>query len=382
MRQSTYRLTAGFASIKFNDGANVTIEAPAKWSLQSSGNMELFSGHLYAIVPQQARGFSVTAGNTKIIDRGTEFGIEMDKHKATQLHVTRGRTLLFYGSKDGRKFEKEVDKGSARHVNSNGKLTIIPLASKKFARNIDSSSGQITRTSGFISYPQITNDADCGIDSSNTYTHAIDFGIRGTTTINGVVFANDINEAAGGRSNAGSITYGTETVIVTDPTVLQYGGLGTDLNKLLNDFLWGGPDEGFIELTGLTPGQWYDLRLYDHAYPYDAPARTYHAVYDVGSDRSVEFTTPKIDQNVSSLTPPGLSGDVAWAVSYVYQADTTGKIKVTIDLANDAFGTYHLYGITNAETDPPDANTPTVNAGDDTSTIIDSVQSINHKESK
>jgi hypothetical protein len=145
MRQSTYRLTAGFASIKFNDGANVTIEAPAEWSLQSSGNMELFSGQIYAVVPEQARGFSITAGNTKIIDRGTEFGIKVDKHKTTQLHVTRGRTLLFYGSKDGKKFEKEVDHGSARQVGSNGKLTIIPLALKKFARNINSSTNQITR---------------------------------------------------------------------------------------------------------------------------------------------------------------------------------------------------------------------------------------------
>jgi hypothetical protein len=143
MLQDTYRLTAGFASIRFNDGASVTIEAPAEWSLQSSGNMELFSGQIYAVVPEQARGFSVTAGNTKIIDRGTEFGVEVDKYKSTQLHVIKGRTLLFYGSKEGKKFEKEVSHGQARQVGSTGKVRNIPLDRNKFAKRIDSSTGLV-----------------------------------------------------------------------------------------------------------------------------------------------------------------------------------------------------------------------------------------------
>ena len=110
-----------------------------------------------------------------------------------------------------------------------------------------------------------------------------------------------------------------------------------------------GPDPGDIELTGLTPGQWYDLRLYERAWDYQGSIRTFYAGYDVGSDGSVEFTTPKINQDDPSLATPGLSGDVSYAISYVYQADASGKIKVTIDLADDKTGTYHLYGLTNQE---------------------------------
>lgn len=54
---------------------------------------------------------------------------------------------------------------------------------------------------------QITDDANSGIGTDTTYTHAIDFGTSGAATVNGVVFASDVGEAAGGRSNAGTRTY-------------------------------------------------------------------------------------------------------------------------------------------------------------------------------
>jgi hypothetical protein len=138
MLQDTYRLTKGFVNIRFDGGAKITVEAPAEWSLQSGGNMELFEGRIYVVVSEEARGFTVTAGNTKIVDRGTEFGVELDKDSNTRLHVIKGKTLLFYGSKKGSKFEKEVNQGQARQVDSTGRIRNIALAKQKFARYIDS----------------------------------------------------------------------------------------------------------------------------------------------------------------------------------------------------------------------------------------------------
>ena len=195
-----------------------------------------------------------------------------------------------------------------------------------------------------ISYVQITDDADSGISSGNTYTHAIDWGTSGAATINGVVFANEINVAAGGRSNLGTRTYGPNPHGGNTPPAVS-----GDVASLFQDMHYGGPDLGYIELTGLTSGQWYDLRLYERTWGYQTSLRTFYASYDVGSDGSVEYTTPKIDQNDPTLTPPGLSGDVSYAMSYVYQADASGKIKVIIDLADDHTDIYHLYGVTNEE---------------------------------
>ena len=63
-------------------------------------------------------------------------------------------------------------------------------------------------TSAQVTFHEITGDADSGITSDKTYTHAIDFGNSGAATVNGVVFANEINVLADGRANAGTRTYG------------------------------------------------------------------------------------------------------------------------------------------------------------------------------
>jgi hypothetical protein len=191
-----------------------------------------------------------------------------------------------------------------------------------------------------ISYVQITSDDNSGISSSNTYTHAIDFGNEGAATVNTVVFSDDIGTAAGGRSNSGSRTYGTNpTAGNTPPSV------SGDIADVFTDLrYWHEP--GDIELTGLTPGQWYDVRLYDRSYTYPS-TRIHTAEYDVDSDGSAEFTTPEINTGNPTLPPVSLSGAASWATSYVYQAGSTGKIKIYFDFTPGQ--AYQLYGLTNHE---------------------------------
>jgi len=214
-----------------------------------------------------------------------------------------------------------------------------------------------------IGYPRISGDADSGIGSDNTYTHALDFGSGGAATVNGVVFATAMNVPVGDRSNAGIRTYGPSNHGGNTPPAVS-GGIA----EVFRDMRYGGPDPGYVELTGLTEGKWYDVRLYERAWGYNGALRTYYIGFDVGGDGSVEFTTPKLDQSRPDLTPPGLSGNVSWAISHVYQADASGKMKVIIDLAPDKTGTYHMYGLTNEELPPvvpPLAitNTAAVNVG-------------------
>jgi len=132
MLQDTYRLTKGLVSIRFDGGAKITVEAPAEWSLQSGGNMELFEGRIYAVVGQEARGFTITAGNTKIVDRGTEFGVEVNKNNAIQLHIIKGKTLPFYGLKKRRKREIEVNQGTefGVEVNKNNAIRLHVIKGK------------------------------------------------------------------------------------------------------------------------------------------------------------------------------------------------------------------------------------------------------------
>lgn len=143
MVQSSYGLKEGYASILFNNGAKVTIEAPAELSLNSDGDMELLIGRIYAIVPPQAQGFTVKAGSSKIIDLGTEFGVEVDDSGSTQLYVTKGRTVAFTGLLSDKKQQISVDAGSSKKIYNDGFVKDIEIVDDKFVRRIDSQDGSI-----------------------------------------------------------------------------------------------------------------------------------------------------------------------------------------------------------------------------------------------
>jgi hypothetical protein len=197
-----------------------------------------------------------------------------------------------------------------------------------------------------IRYIQITGDADCGITSNNvhTYTHALDFGLGTPSTVNGLEFVSDIGAAVtGGPSNSGSRAYGSRLEAGNTPPDVtgDIAGVFTDMAY------WGG--SGYIELTGLTPGQWYDVRLYDRAWSYPA-TREYSAGYDVDSDGSIDYVTPMINTDNPTQAPVSLAGNGSWVMSHVYQAGAAGTLRINI-----ITDSYHLYGLTNQEIDvtPP-----------------------------
>lgn len=200
-----------------------------------------------------------------------------------------------------------------------------------------------------VTYTQVTEDADSGLSSSNIYTHAIDFGTSGAATVNGVVFANDIGVGAGAQSNAGTRTYGSSLHPGADPPPAVTG----DVASVFLDFVFNGPDEGYIELTGLTVGLSYELRLYERGWDFQGDVRAYSAGFDVGGDGSVEFTTPVINQSDATQPPTSFAGDVSYVTSYVYEADVRGKIRIIIDLVDIEIATYHLYGLTNQNLTAP-----------------------------
>ena len=192
-----------------------------------------------------------------------------------------------------------------------------------------------------LSFVKISSDADSGISAQQTYTHAMDFGQGSVATVNGVVFARDLNVLSGERSNSGSRTFGKEKHTGGHPPAVS-----GQVASLFHDFNFASL-QGTIELTGLVSGKKYELRLYDRAWGYAGTPRNFIVSYDVGGDGAVEFTTPLIDQNNIAAVSKELSGDISWATRYVYTADQHGKIRITID--SKGSGSYHLYALTNEE---------------------------------
>src|SRR5262249_41107677 len=88
------RLKSGFAHIEFYSGATVVLEGPAELRLIS--RMEAFCarGKLWATVPPSAQGFTISSPKLDLVDRGTEFGLDVGAGGRTEVHVFKGMVEL------------------------------------------------------------------------------------------------------------------------------------------------------------------------------------------------------------------------------------------------------------------------------------------------
>jgi hypothetical protein len=130
-------LREGIARVLFDNGSSVVIEGPAEFEILTDDQIQLNYGRLFATVPKQAIGFTVSTTHSKIIDLGTEFGVKADPD-GTELHVIRGKTMLISGAARNSKTQYEISEGQARAVTAAGAVQDISLKNQAFIRRIDS----------------------------------------------------------------------------------------------------------------------------------------------------------------------------------------------------------------------------------------------------
>jgi hypothetical protein len=87
-------LRAGIVQLEFYTGAVVVVEGPADFELASASRIYCRRGKLRAWVPPQAEGFTIDSPLVELVDRGTEFGFQVDAAGAAEVHVFRGRVEL------------------------------------------------------------------------------------------------------------------------------------------------------------------------------------------------------------------------------------------------------------------------------------------------
>jgi hypothetical protein len=119
-------LKAGFAHLEFYSGATVILQAPADFQLISRSEAFCARGKLWATVPPQAQGFTIRSPKLNLVDRGTEFGLQVGADERTEVHVFRGKVEL-YDTGDGRdKAAKELTTGRGLRLDGPGQGRAIP----------------------------------------------------------------------------------------------------------------------------------------------------------------------------------------------------------------------------------------------------------------
>lgn len=84
----------GLIQIEFYRGARMVVEGPADVELLTVNQAICRQGRLSASVPMQARGFTVNAPDLKLVDLGTEFGMNVLPGQSTEVYVIDGEVEL------------------------------------------------------------------------------------------------------------------------------------------------------------------------------------------------------------------------------------------------------------------------------------------------
>ncbi|MGI9243040.1 MAG: FecR domain-containing protein, partial [Verrucomicrobiales bacterium] len=73
------KLTSGIATIRFNSGAEVMLEAPAHLVIESPMRAKLLAGSAVIDVPESAIGFVIETPDGYAVDHGTQFAVSVDR---------------------------------------------------------------------------------------------------------------------------------------------------------------------------------------------------------------------------------------------------------------------------------------------------------------
>ena len=94
VEQGAMEFTEGYIQLEMFSGVTLIIEGPAKVNLEDTMNIACKQGKIRAKVPEQAHGFQILTNDAKIVDLGTEFGVNINAAGESNLYVYDGEVEL------------------------------------------------------------------------------------------------------------------------------------------------------------------------------------------------------------------------------------------------------------------------------------------------
>jgi RNA polymerase sigma-70 factor, ECF subfamily len=129
LKAGSLELLGGRARIKFNDGADVLLTAPARFELESEQSLRLLEGKLTAHV--SGGSFTVKTPSADVVDLGTEFGVLVDRSGRAEVHVLVGQVRVDPQRSSAAQL---LTANTAVRVEADGKrLTRVPARPEQFA---------------------------------------------------------------------------------------------------------------------------------------------------------------------------------------------------------------------------------------------------------
>jgi hypothetical protein len=135
----TLRVLKGEMSINYDRGVFISLSAPAIYEFSSPMSARLIRGQLKARVEKGAEGFTVQTPRAKVVDYGTEFGIDVNALGSTDVVVFKGQVGVEYATKDGDRLAvlQKLRMGQGIRVDEVGTVSrIVAITSSSFPGGI------------------------------------------------------------------------------------------------------------------------------------------------------------------------------------------------------------------------------------------------------
>ena len=131
----TLRVLKGEMSIKYDRGILISLSAPTIYEFSSPMSARLIRGQLKARIDKGAEGFTVQTPRAKVVDYGTEFGIDVNGLGSTDVVVFKGQVGVEYTSKGGDRLAvlQRLRMGQGIRVDEVGTVSrIVAITSSSF----------------------------------------------------------------------------------------------------------------------------------------------------------------------------------------------------------------------------------------------------------
>lgn len=217
------------------------------------------------------------------------------------------------------------------------------------AASMTLSSGAIAGTITFS--PALTDDASTGISTAKTYTHTVSGGAA--AWVNEVYF--DVLNAGYTPANFdwGTKVYSKNHIAGNNGAWLPASGgvTGPDLINLLGSFTYSSDGQEYpafqtFTLSGLTPGETYDARIYIRAWDTDSTTgRPISIEYINGPAGAAATDTLGLYEDRPSFMDYD-SDHMAYYVNYQYTAQTSDLV-IEARVYESSSGSFHMYALSN-----------------------------------
>ena len=132
-----FSFSRGMAQLEFMQGATAILEGPIEAQLLHTNALSLTLGKLRAHVPRVAVGFTVDLPMGKVVDLGTDFGVEVHDQGSAEVYVYRGQVKYQGIDFEGNEVVRKLSGGEAIFLDSRGVLSSIDMPLGDFAGSAD-----------------------------------------------------------------------------------------------------------------------------------------------------------------------------------------------------------------------------------------------------